>query len=823
MSKQTWNFKPDELEAFRGTDYQLIPLHSPDAVDERGRKIGKAPYKGWRKDAPISVDEALQHIAEGGNVGCRMAPDDLVIDVDPRNFIEGDDPYARLQDDLGIDFGEYPRVITGSGGFHVYMKMPAGTLLRDTLEDYQGIEFKAHGRQLVAAGSAHPDANKPYIWDTDPLAVPLSAVKQAPPVLVELALRPGRIAAVDAGDYSPEQLGDMLQGLEPSKFRDHASWLEVMMACHHATAGEGRDEFLEWSTSDPMYAKDAWLIGRRWDSLHADGGGRRVTVKTLFKRLNEAGQGSLIPRDSAEDDFPDEINFEEGGTDEQDLQAVVDSLESKGSGSDGALEGMNAKGYCAVNENGQFRIYRRKMDYTWPDKPREFWEVQKKGDFLDILSNVRLQKIKGDTVTTVPLAAEWLKWGNRTSYEGVAFDPANRIPQSARVLNLWTDWAVEPKKGDWSHMKTLLLEGLCDGDEAMYQYVLDWSAFMVQHPDRPAEVALIFRGQKGTGKGTYLRALAELAGRHGMHISSQQHFTNHFNSHLRDCIFLFADEAMWAGDKKAEGTLKALITEPTIIIEGKGKDVVVARNHLHIGMASNEDWVFPASLEDERRLAISDVNAKFRGNKAFFDALHSQMHKGGLQAMLFELKTRDISKFHPRQDVPSTAALANQKLQSLDSWDSWWYESLCTGDLGGGNAPLSANAWDEGSFCVWASDDVKEGLELHLRKVGDRYFGRRSMDTIMGARMQRRVDGIKKVRVTCPPDRRDLKTDTAGRVYAYRIPRLADCRAAFEEHLGAPLPWDAMVSDIEVDEDLDADVIDLDLDTWDPLDEEFRG
>lgn len=806
MAAKTWDFSPGLLDAFAGTGYELIPLHRPDAIDERGRAIGKAPFKGWRKDRPISLEEAKEHMAQGGNVGVRLRETDLVIDVDPRNFAEGDDPYTRLQTDLGVDFANYPRVTTGSGGMHVYMTIPAGTLLRDTLDDYQGIEFKAQGRQVVSPGSVHPDTGKPYVWWDDVLDPTPSEVQPAPRQLVELARRPGRISAIDAGDYTPEQLGEMLEGLDPTAFRDHDKWLEIMMASHHATAGEGRDEFLEWSTTDPRYSKDAWLIGRRWDSLHADGGGRRVTVKTLFKRLIDNGEGNRIPRDSAQDDFADDLDEVQGGID-MELEEILASL-PEGGPENGPLEAMNAAGYAAVNDNGQFRIYRRKVDYTWPDQPREYWETQRKGDFLDILSNRRIQKTKGDNVVIKPLASEWLAWGGRTDYDGVAFDPGNRIPKKARVLNLWTDWAVEPARGDWSHMKRLLLEGLCDNDEAMYEYVLNWSAFMVQHPDRPAEVALVFRGQKGTGKGTYFRALNSLAGRHGMHISSQHHFTSNFNSHLRDCIFLFADEAMWAGDKKAEGTLKALITEPTMVIEGKGKDVVIAKNHLHIGMASNEDWVFPASMDDERRLAITDVNTKFRGDTQFFDRLNKQMRSGGLAAMLFELKTRDIREFHPRKDVPQTKALANQKLQSLDSWDNWYYEALCSGDLTAGRGE-GAGTWSADGHAVMLIDDMKESLELHLRRTGDRYFSRRSLDTMMGMRLLRRVPTVRKVRMRCPEHRLDIRTDGSGRVYGYELPSLRECRALFEQQLGSTLPWDAVGRD-DTTPDLDAHVVDLD-------------
>jgi hypothetical protein len=305
-SPRRWNFEPAQLDAYRGTGYELIPLHVPDALDARGRSIGKAPFKGWRTDPALTVDEAIEHVAGGGNVGVRLGALDLVIDVDPRNFEDGDDPLARLARDLGIDLGPewFPRVETGSGGLHIYMRMAEATLLRDTLEDYQGIEFKALGRQVVAAGSCHPEFNRPYSFDSDPLARQLSeGTPAAPKALVELARRPERVSGGEVGEFTPDQLAGMLEGLNPEQYRDHSRWLELMMACHHATAGEGRDEFLEWSASDPQYAKDFWLVGRRWDSLHADANGRRVTVNTLYKALYDAGEGERIPRDSAADDF----------------------------------------------------------------------------------------------------------------------------------------------------------------------------------------------------------------------------------------------------------------------------------------------------------------------------------------------------------------------------------------------------------------------------------------------------------------------------------------------------------------------------------------
>src|SRR4051812_26308367 len=188
MTSAKWDHRPDQLAPFRGSGYELVPLNAVEARDKNGRLVGKAPMGSkWRLLPPLSVEEAAEHMATGHNVGVRLRPEDLVVDADPRNYAPGDDPLARLADDLGIDLASYPTVVTGSGGRHIYMTKPPEALLRDSLEAYQGVEFKAHGRQVVAPGSVHPgqqdkDGNwllepgQPYRWDDDPLATPLRAV-----------------------------------------------------------------------------------------------------------------------------------------------------------------------------------------------------------------------------------------------------------------------------------------------------------------------------------------------------------------------------------------------------------------------------------------------------------------------------------------------------------------------------------------------------------------------------------------------------------------------------------------------------------------------
>ena len=289
----------------------------------------------------------------------------------------------------------------------------------------------------------------------------------------------------------------------------------------------------------------------------------------------------------------------------------------------------------------------------------------------------------------------WLKHLQRRQYRGVVFLPGGD-PVVDSHLNLWTGFGVKPKRGEWRRMKEHIFKVLAAGDRAFYEYIINWLADCVQHPDRQAEVALVFIGGQGTGKGLLGRAMCRIFGQHGRHISSPDHLAGKFNSHLQQCCLLFADEAVAPQDKKAEGTLKRLITEPTLFIEPKGVDSFEVPNRLSVMMASNHDWVVAAS-EKERRYAAQKVAEDHQQKEEWFAPIYEELSHGGLEAMLCDLLARDLGDWRPRQIV-RTAALGKQQDESLSPFDQWWRELLLTGVLTGARgAPNTAisNAFEE--------------------------------------------------------------------------------------------------------------------------------
>lgn len=280
---------------------------------------------------------------------------------------------------------------------------------------------------------------------------------------------------------------------------------------------------------------------------------------------------------------------------------------------------------------------------------------------------------------TMGRGAWWLDHERRREIKGLCFKPGAEAEIDG-FQNLWRGWAVEPNPGDWSKMREHVRTILASGNEEHADYILKWTAWAVQNPARQAEVALVFRGGRGVGKGIFARAINDLFGQHGLHVRSSKHLTGDFNLHLRDCCLMFADEAIAPGDKGAESRLKGLITEPQLLIEGKGDNAIMAPNYLHIVMASNEKWVVPAG-DDERRFAAFDVSDARQQDQSYFRSIAAETLNGGLAAMLYDLLNMDLGEWHPRQNVPQTDALRRQKVESLTGLDAYLFDLLCVGDF----------------------------------------------------------------------------------------------------------------------------------------------
>jgi hypothetical protein len=671
--------KPNELSSimavitrYRSAGYEMFPLH------------GKKPvHRGWR-ERDYSDFDAAHWLEQGENIGIRLRAHDLIIDCDPRNYQPGDDPLRRLAEAVSAPLRDAPATITGSGGRHLFFRKPPDLRIVGKLTGYDGLDILTEGKFIVAPGSIHPQTFLEYTADGD-----IQAVRIAPDALLELLTRPERAERRAApGVIDPEELAVLLKALDPRDYGQgkYAEWIALSAACHDATNGHGHVEWLEWCAQDPDY-DNVPAIERAectWESFEA---GRKggTTYRTLFRAVRLAGRADLVAPLEARIDG---LNGPTEGI--PIMEAFADDQSTCGSGKiqDGGdlpeaptpqqRIAQLAAQYTIVKFAGKVRIM------TWERSPVHTNAVipvfYSKHELTTFFENefVTLTDASGNS-RRVPLFKYWMQQASTPRASGLTLDPAGGRFVDGQ-LNLWCGFGKSPKAGAWPLLRAHIEAVICNDQTPSSDYLLKWLAWTLQHPAEPVEVAIVLRGLKGTGKGILARVLLGIFATHGLHISSREHLTGRFNAHLLHCCFIFLDEAIWPGDKPGEGTLKRIVTEPTLTIEAKGFDAGEATNRLSIMMSSNEDWVCPAS-SDERRFAVFNVSDARRKDRAYFDALVEEIDTGGAEAFFADMLAMELGDWHPRNDVPETEGLAMQKQESARPELEWLWNVLEEGAL----------------------------------------------------------------------------------------------------------------------------------------------
>lgn len=359
--------------------------------------------------------------------------------------------------------------------------------------------------------------------------------------------------------------------------------------------------------------------------------------------------------------------------------------------------------------------------------------------------------------------AVWLTSARRRMFDAVVFEPGGT---SARNYNLWRGFAVDPVAGDCSLFIAHVRDNVCNGDSVLFTYVMGWMAHAVQKPAELPGTALVLRGKQGVGKSLFCQTFGALFGAHFVQVTHQGQLLGNFNLHLQYAFCVCAEEAVWAGDKASEGVLKAMITEPTRLIEGKGKDPVSVSNYIRLLVSSNQDWVVPAGLE-ERRMVLIDVAAHKMQDTDYFGRIAHEMKGGGHAALLHRLLSHDISAFDPRR-IPKTAALFETKMRTAPACVRFWFEVL---NAGCNNR--SSGAWEREVSC----DQLHAMYAEVAQHGGER---RKALETELGRELRKLVPGLTEVR----------RREGGGRqVRKWCFPPLEDCRRAFEARVGQAVAW----------------------------------
>ena len=469
----------------------------------------------------------------------------------------------------------------------------------------------------------------------------------------------------------PQLLSGIKEGreiiiLEGEKDCDNAKSLGLVATTFAGGAGKWREEYSKWfQEAKVICIPDNDPAGHK--GMH--------DIASNLSMVAESVRWLELPDIQEKGDFSDWINIESNDINKFNA-LIVDSsadwrdelVEEDDSGR--LLEELNQK-YAVVPMGNKMSILNIVKDEI------RFFST---GDFNLALQNRTAIDDTGTDPKQIPASKWWLKHPERKEYTKVDFLPEIETPDG--TFNMWKGFAVKPKGGleKIPFFHELLDEVICSGNEKWAVYLWGWLAHMVQCPEEKPGVAVVLRSDaQGVGKSRFAEYVGSLLGRHFRTVTHGRHIHGNFNSHLKDTLMLFGDEAVWGGDRSTESILKQLITEPSMIIEMKGKDVFEVRSFLRLMLATNSEWAAPVSLTDRRYFVVNVSDSRKNDHDFFKNLIHEQTH-GGSEALLQVLMDYDLSEFEVR-NIPETPARLEQKMLSMDILQKWWVNVLSDEDF----------------------------------------------------------------------------------------------------------------------------------------------
>lgn len=296
------------------------------------------------------------------------------------------------------------------------------------------------------------------------------------------------------------------------------------------------------------------------------------------------------------------------------------------------------------------------------------------------------KKTKKSKLTKVNVGDLWLNHSDHLRFRRIEFNPDPK-DEHRDIFNLYCPPLFEVKENERKYDTPEGIEEItkpyldhiehewCRGDKVKFNYVIKWMARKVQFPWLKNETALVVKGEEGSGKNVITDKFTACFGKHGKTISNDTNALGKFNSSVMlATLVLVFNEAIWAGDKKQVGTMKALLTDLTLMIEAKFMDAYQIKNLIDFIYLSNEDWIIPAG-NGTRRFFVTETANTYAERTPETSAYFTKLHAVPVWAIYKKLKSIDVKGFDSR-DVPKTKELRDQKVASMDGFTSWVYSTL---------------------------------------------------------------------------------------------------------------------------------------------------
>jgi len=253
--------------------------------------------------------------------------------------------------------------------------------------------------------------------------------------------------------------------------------------------------------------------------------------------------------------------------------------------------------------------------------------------------------------------------------------------------------AYEKDLNDETGMVSTYFEHLhkifCNGDDAIFNWIIRWFAQKFQSPHVKHHTSPVSIGNEGSGKGVTLRVILDAFGANCITVKMKE-IGSKFNAFLDEKMLVYIEE-LNVDSKREMDNLKHMITQTEDLINGKYQSKRKVKFYA--------DFLFSTNHEDSlrltgksRRWCVFETNNKYSTNgklqgSDYFDRFMKTMglqsgreNYQGVKAVagyLLKLNIGELERKHNLlpvdRHIPSTTVLLLNQLSRMDSVGLYWH------------------------------------------------------------------------------------------------------------------------------------------------------
>lgn len=266
-------------------------------------------------------------------------------------------------------------------------------------------------------------------------------------------------------------------------------------------------------------------------------------------------------------------------------------------------------------------------------------------------------------------------------------------------VNCYVPTHGERKVGDvtpfLNHMQKLI------PDEGDRKILLTWIASCIQNPGKKHQWSPVLVGAEGNGKSLVAQIVKHAIGKRWVAEPRSNQIGGRFNSWIENKLFAVIEEIHMNNRRETLDTMKPLITNTTVEVEGKGRDSYDAENQCNILMCTNyKDAVI--KTRDDRRYAIiftgqhSEDDLKRDGmDGGYFDDLYGWLKSGGYAAVASWFDTYTDVSCNVMGRAPQTSSTDAAIMESLGGVEQDIIEAVDLERVGFRSGLISSLALDQ--------------------------------------------------------------------------------------------------------------------------------